>query len=256
MMPQARVLPGLNEWQVWGLQLLVFPTDPATALRQEWWNGLAMGPPEESRRKQFELVETGTYDGFNLTVSVDFQKIAWKVSAQLQADPFPYELPTIGDYPAVRDRFVDMMSPWLAERCPPVQRIGFAGALVLPTADHQAAYRQLDAYLATVQVDPNSTDFTYRVNRPVPSDSDIVHLTVNRIGTWSAVKVNAAIRVAVPGGAIQPPAAESKLYGCMLEFDVNTSAEWPGPLPTGRRVDLLRELARKATEMAQQGDNP
>jgi hypothetical protein len=256
MMPQARMLPGLNEWQAMNLQLIVFPTNPAAALQREWWEGLTHRAPDESRRRPIERIETGTHNDFNLVATTDIQKISWAINVEIRADSVLDALPVIGDYPTIRDQFRDMMVPWLAERCPQVKRVGFAGTLVQPLADHEASYRRLDAYLATVQVDPKSTDFNYRVNRPKATDLDIPGLIVNRLSTWSALKMQTSLQPVIPTGPTQLTAIQREYYACMIQFDVNTSADREESLNPELLPDLFRELVGKATEIAEQGDQP
>ncbi len=239
------------------MQLIVFPADPVAALQRDWWQGLTHRPAEDARRRPIDRFESGRYNDLNLAVATDLQKISWMISAEVRPDTMPEVLPAIGSYPIVRDRFVAMLTPWLAGSCPLVNRIGFAGAIVQPAADHEAAYRRLGEYLSTtVQVDPRSTDFNYRVNRPRTPDLDIPGLTINCLSTWSALNVQSSFRAVLPHGIQHSVALRLDLYACMMQFDINTSANREQPLSQEVLPDLFRELISKATEVAEQGDRP
>jgi hypothetical protein len=255
-MPTTQILRDLNEWLTLNLQLIVFPTDPAAALRENWWERLTRETTYETRRKKTERIDAGQYNDLHLAVATDLQKIAWTIDTQIRVDDLPESLPTIGCYPAIRDRFREMMTPWLNEDCPPIKRIAFAGVLALPVSDHEAAYRRLDEYLVAVQVDPASSDFNYRVNRKKPSDLNIPGLIVNRLNTWSALKMQTAFQVAAQLDIPPSTVFRNEYYACMLQFDVNTSADYADPLPHEMLPDLFRELISKATEIAEQGDRP
>jgi hypothetical protein len=255
-MPTTRILPDLNKWLTLNLQLIVFPHDPAAALQENWWERLTHEPTYETRRKRTERIDVGQYNDLHLTVTADLQKIAWSIDAQVRADDPPESLPSIGPYPAVRDRFMEMMTPWLNEGCPEIKRIGFAGTLAQPVSDHEAAYRRLDEYLVAVQVDPGSTDFNYRVNRQKPSDLNIPGLFLNRLSTWSALKMQTSFQAVTQPDIPPSTVLRNDYYVCMLQFDINTPADRMEPLPREMLSDSFRELVNKATEIAEQGDRP
>lgn len=255
-MPTTQLLPDLNEWQAMTLQLIVFPIDPAAAVQRDWWEGLTHTPADETRRKKMERIESGKYGDLNLTVAADLQKIAWTIYTEAQVDEVSESLPAIGSYPVIRDRFRDTMAPWLAGDCPQIKRMGFVGALAQPVPDHEAAYRRLDEYLSVVRVDPRSSDFNYRVNRKKPSVLNIPGLIINRLSTWSALRLQAYVQTIVPPGPQQSTLISDARYACMVQFDINTSPDRGEPLPREMLADLFGELVVKATEIAEHGDQP
>jgi hypothetical protein len=254
-MPAARTLPELREWHPLNLQLIVFPTDPPAAIQKDWWEQFTHERPSETRQKRIERIDTGLYNDLKLTVTADLQKIAWIIEMQSQVDELPGTLPTLGSYPDIRDRFLNMMTPWLERGCPEIKRLAFTGALTQPVQGHESGYRRLAQYLPAVQIDPSSNDFHYRINRK-KSSAWIPGLMLNRLNMWSLARFRFEVQAQVlfespPAGVLR-----EEHWVCMLQLDVNTDAERMEPLPRDMLSKLFHELVGKATEIAEQGDRP
>jgi len=151
------------------------------------------------------------------------------------------------------------MRPWISGHCPPVKRMAFSGLLMQEAGSHEDAYRLLQRYVQqAVRIDPGSTDFNYRVNRPRNSRAVTFDLHINRLATWSAAKFSVYTRAILPGGEDQDtPLHPSRTgYGIMLQFDVNTDAERLQALPAETVGTLFSELLDLANEIAASGDVP
>jgi hypothetical protein len=242
-------------WQANHLRLIAFPTAPAFGTQQNWWEELTGGAPEESseKRQRQEKQASGPFDGIELTLDIDVLRVQWTAQPRLALEDVPDGLPTIGQFLVRRDRFVRLMQQWL-ETCPPLSRLAFVGALQQPVGGHREAYEILDRYLRHVEVDPETTDFLYRINRRLPSRTEIPALMVNRLSTWAATK-HAFTRVVQAAGGEPVPTVRAESFAARVELDINTVPDFPGGvLPHDRLGEIFAELSQHALEVATNGD--
>ena len=167
-------------------------------------------------------------------------------------------MPTLGPYPAIRDGFAELMRAWIRGPCPPIKRFAFTGLMIQEAGSHNDAYCLLQQYLPKVQIDPESTDFNYRINRRVRSATAAFDLPINRLATWSAAKFSVSARAFLPGGETEgvPVQVSPTQYAAIVQFDVNTDAERLEELPHDDLERLLNELIEFATAIASRGDVP
>jgi hypothetical protein len=250
------VRPGPNAWRPVQLQLVLFPVGPTGSRQPEWWASVTGQEPEESRRKAHETTDTGTLADSSLSLTVDPTKITWTMTPLLDSDLPTSMIATLPSFPESRDRFIELMRPWLQDLCPTIKRIGFAGSLIQETASLADAYRLLGLYLPGVAIDPDSSDFLYRVNRKRRSNSAVPDLLINRITLWSALKAAAVVQTLNIGAATQPAptAVGEPRYAAVLNLDVNSNAEREEELPQAAKLALLDELTAFAIEIASSGD--
>jgi hypothetical protein len=172
----------------------------------------------------------------------------WLVEPSSEAGDLPGDLPTLGPFREKVDWFVELLSPWLANSCPPLVRLAFAGKLLQPAATQQEAYRLLAAKLPTVRLEPNPNDFVFQINRR--KFSTVVNgLPINRVSTWS--KMNIAFTVE-PGKPFTWP---DHCYTA-LELDINTAPEKTDILPHESLPRVFKELASLGVDIAERGDIP
>jgi hypothetical protein len=74
------------------------------------------------------------------------------------------------------------MDQWL-QHCPPINRLAFTGSLLQPVDNHPAGYEILNRYMRWVEIDPQSSEFLYRINRRANSTA-VQGLDLNRLSTW------------------------------------------------------------------------
>jgi hypothetical protein len=248
--------PILNAWQPMQLQLVVFPTLVIGLRQQEWWREVVGQEPEESRRTPQARTDNGTLADSSLSLTLDPSKITWTMAPRLDPDNPLLMMPTLAPFPESRDRFIELLTPWLRDTCPPIKRIGIAGSLLQEVESHADAYRLLNRYLPDVGIDPESSDFLYRVNRKRRSNTAIPDLQINRITVWSALKTASVIQTLNIGSATQPAPTNmgEPRFAAMLNLDVNSDAEREAELPRANRLELLGELTELATEIATFGD--
>ena len=256
-MTQTPVSPSLDSWQPSQLQIVVFPKTPMVGVHQNWWNQITGRDPNETSTKKLETTTTGDFNEWSLLLTVDLLRVMWTLSPKLDPESPPTGMPTLGAYTLARKAFLDQITNWFASSCPPIKRMAFAGLLMQEATSHEDAYKLLHHYLKkTVQIDPLSTDFNYRINRR--KHSRCLDLGINRITTWSAVKVTISAQAFLAGrehaSALQT--VTDSQYGALLQVDVNTDADREDEIPSDKLVALLAELVDHADALALNGDVP
>jgi hypothetical protein len=250
-------MPDIDLWRANQLQLVVFPMTLPANVAEDWWRLATGQDPVEVTKKRSETTVTGPYGDGNLVLTVDQLRIFWTLTPRIDVQNPPLSLPTIGDYPGTRDIFAELTRPWIAANCPPIKRMAFTGLLMQEADSHKDAYRLLQRYLEQfVKIDPDSTDFTYRVNRPRDSRAVTFDLRINRLSTWSAMKFSVAEGSFLLGSENQgvPFRTSTARYGVILHCDVNTDAERTEEIPHENIEPLFGELLDLANEIAASGD--
>lgn len=164
---------------------------------------------------------------------------------QAQANGFP----NLGEFSQALASFRPLVDHWLAG-LPLIKRIAFAPTLIFPAGNHADAYERLNAWLPTVTVDNESSDFLYQINRPRIS-MVMPSIRINRLSKWSALR--AAFTIQAAGGE---PIPTPERFACRLEVDVNTQQEFDGPIPSDQLPQLFDELVALGIEISAKGDIP
>ena len=239
----------LAMWRAVNLQLVCFPVDPQIGLAANWWSNLTGIEECESTRKRMERVDDGAYQGRGLKMQIDLLRTVWITGPLATDDTIPNfmdDVPTLGDFSVASDDFREVMHKWLTTDCPPIYRLSFAGHVLWKQETREAAYAKLGEFLP-MQIDPEATEFLYRINRKRPST--IIVGDINCLRTWSALKFEMQI------GLLGAAASHSHVkFGTSLQFDVNTPAERTEELPRESLCDLLDELIDMARRIADEGD--
>jgi hypothetical protein len=164
-MPE-KALQSLEGWQAESFRLTAFPS-PAAAPTTDWWVELLREPPEQktSRLKGVVRREEGDFKEGRLVLEVQSMRVDWHYALSQQAHLEAEGFGTLGPFPAALEPFQDLMLRWL-EIAPPLQRLAFGVALILPTEDLAASYQQLAAYLPFRVDTEGASDFLYQINRP------------------------------------------------------------------------------------------
>jgi hypothetical protein len=134
---------------------------------------------------------------------------------------------------------------------PDLQRVAFGAELFLSQPSRDDTYRYLGEALrgARVQLD-GATDFIYQINRPRAS-TVLDDAMINRLGKWSASQWQIMFE---QGAAHRAIGTEG--YANNLTLDVNTAAEYGGPIPRDSLLNVYRELVTHGREIAERGDEP
>ena len=211
------------------------------------------GPPEriEERPKVGHYVAEGPFLDGVLAISVQANRIDWTLDTIIDPDKRLEGMPAMGSFPTVRDEFLAKVLRWLPS-APACHRAAFGGRLLLPVPSREEGYRLLAAYLPFAPDPEGSTDLRYQINRPRRSRVQ-PGLQINRLQVWTLKFFRVSI---IPGGERLPLPKVSETLSIALEPDVSTDADYFDPLPADRMADLVKKLARFATELAIEGDRP
>jgi len=252
-------LPRVESWQPLQLRLIAFPQEIRTDFGVEWWHDLTGGAECESTRKPLERTDTGIFEGHRLTLNLDGLKAIWSVDPIFNPEPSNFELPqmpTLGQFTAAQDWFVELMAKWLSNGCPTLKRLALCSRSVQWTSTRDDSYRLLGRYLPRVYVDPNGADFLYRINRPTPSHSRIENLSINRLCSWMAAKFEIQLEARAAGHPtlIAQKTLPQTQFGCVFDSDINTAAEFQGQLSKAHLPALIREMAEMNAFIAGSGE--
>jgi len=251
----ANELPPPTAWLVESLRLTVFAEPGAPFDSSKWWVDLVGAQPDSisDQPKQSLHNERGRLDDQrDLILQVQANRIDWVMLPPAQTEAaLPMDFLAVGDFPATVNGFATIMRRWLPS-CPPVTRLALGGVLLQAQSDRRAGYVLLGSYIPSVTLDPDSSDFSYQINRPRKSTTSIPNLEVNRLTRWAVVLLRT---LAVSAGLQAMSVADmARRSACRLEFDINTSQEFTGRIPQGQLTDLLVELSDLALEIAALGD--
>jgi hypothetical protein len=162
----------------------------------------------------------------------------------------------MGFFADLNGQFKDVMHRWLLLNPKlPITRLAWGAVLVLPVQSRVAGYDTLQAFLPSLTIDSaGSTELLYQINRSRMSHV-IPGLSINRLQKWSVARFQ-SFGMAIAGGESIQANLGMGADGCRLELDINSSPEYPGPLPAEFYGPLLEEFVHLGTEISEQGDVP
>lgn len=248
-----RSLPDISQWQLLALEFVAFPLSPAACLLIDGWKEFTGSEAPEAIKKKIERTESGLFQDRMLLFKAQPLRVSWSLAAKIDENT---SLPALGSFLSIRDWFGPLVSAWLASHAVPLKRIGFTGRMALPTDNTKDSYLLLGDYLPSVEMDPDSADFLFQINRPRQSGSGVRDLTINRLSQWSSYQINVDVsaRNVTLDGETRSPISESKSFGCLWGFDFNTSQNFSSELPRDKLPVIASELLSLATEVAMKGD--
>jgi hypothetical protein len=250
----------IEHWKTEHLRLTLFPDEDIEDLEQNWWYDLVGELPEAGslRPKMRGRQEQGAFEKGKLVLTLRPRRIDWMYSIDLQREPDVEGIFTIGHFHESLDQFSTLMSKWFGvDTCPSAKRLAFGAILLYIVKDRQAGHRQLSAYLHDVKVDAeNSTDLSYRINRPRPTTTEIAGLKINRLSAWSV----AGMTIMQGEFEAAPPSAEvfqePERFACRLALDINTDREFEEHFVRTQLPTVFRELTDLGQEIVREGDIP
>jgi hypothetical protein len=252
----AEPLPPVDSWDPLQLRLIVFPLHPHTAIQQDWWQQVTGIAEFDSSRKLAERVDSGIVDGRGLSLMIDPMRIMWSLDPRLDADQVIAAPPTLGALTQANEWFSPLMHRWLNEMCPEVKRLACFFRLFQTTPTREDSYRLLSRYLPNVNLDPTATDFMFRINRKRPSVM-ASNLEINRLCQWAGARLAIGAHARTPSNPLATQDFEfAAVFGCSVDIDVNTSAEFTDSIPRDQLGGLFDELQDTAVEIAAMGDIP
>lgn len=265
MQTDRQQTPNDHTWQAEAFRLTAFLSEPPPE-DNNWWAELVGQPPqsEERLRREGELRVAGPLSQPNLAnakllLRVRQDRIDWqmRVGVEVEEDVPDMAESHLGSFESVMPAFVEMMRTWLNLAEIATTRLALGAVLRLPVQSREEGYSVLSPYLP-FNLDPESSDFSYRINRSRPSASLGDDTLINRLMTWQVLQTEIMV-ISLPSGESRTETASREggpFFACRLELDINTAAERAGTLPQERAGNLLEEFATMAVEISREGDRP
>ena len=244
-----------SAWQVQLLRLTAFLNPETEINHSSWWLDAVGESPDTqvTEPKSGKRKEEGTFEGGKLVLTVQPGRTDWVLGVaepEFENDEFP----NIGFFPQRLEAFCELVSRWFAvETLPAIGRLAFGTILYLPVESREMGYRQLDAYLSSVQLDPiGSSDLVYQINRPRDSNSRVPELRINRLSKWSTSSFTPmAVRIDATSVDLGTPS-----FACCLQLDINTVQDFQGELDRAHVSEVWQELVDLGQEIIREGDIP
>ncbi len=254
MSEEQQKLPQISNWDAQLLRLTAYPVDPEAVDADRWWEELTGNEPESVTKKKLERQYEGLYENAGLQLTINPVVVQWNRFPALDPMDLSDEFPNVGTFPVASTSFASMMEKWL-KVSPPLKRLALGTVLLQPVENHESGYRLLNDYLPFVQLDPDTSDFNFKINRRRPSNCGIEGLKINRLMNWSLLRWKIDLNVSQGGNSPRQLAPASGV-ACRVELDVNTVPDFEGELPQDPLIPLCQELMQLGQEIAAAGDNP
>ena len=249
----------IEVWETESLRLTVFPTPASPVEDVGWWESLMGEQPEVEvvRPRQGGRRIEGAFEGGRLIMQVAPARIDLQLIPSPGQEATTTGFFTIGKFTAIVGPFAQVASRWLdLDSFPEIQRIAFGAILLFPTDSRASGYRQLAAYLPSVNIDPDhATDLFYQINRARDSATGISNLRINRLSKWSVVLMSAGGLVIEPTQILYQEVPR-QYFACRLEVDINTAPGRREPLPRETLPSIFGELMELGREIVREGDIP
>lgn len=252
--------PPIDAWQVEMLRVTGFTAAPIPDTPPNWWTTVVGQPPQTTQieRKDWTHTERGPCCGGVLVNNIQPSRIDWAL-VRGDEEIASSGLQTFGSLTEIAPNFLPLMDRWLdMETCPQLRRLAFGAVILLPVESQLAGYRQIAAYLPSVQIDPeNSSDLLYRINRPRNLKKDGTQLTINRLSTWVVLASHRFwATIGVSQGSQTELKKEELGFACRLEMDINNRAAQDIQMSGKNARSVLQDLVNLAFEIAAEGDVP
>lgn len=239
-----------SEWHAEQLRLTVFPVLGATTRSPEWWEFVVASPPDEtnSNLRKGTTVVGGAFAPGKLILGLAPDRIDWLFvppDPELDAGLPESGFVSIGPVREALRTFSDVAERWFGrDDVPEIARVAFGAILTHAEPDRRSAYALLPDYVP-VRVDPDSSsDFLFQINLPVASTTiDGLRLNrLTRLAVASVSQLTLRFTAGAAGAAVASQARPPFAHALRLELDINTVAEFQGPIPRRDLIRVYREL--------------
>ncbi|MBC7822744.1 MAG: hypothetical protein H7126_02485 [Candidatus Parcubacteria bacterium] len=246
--------PNSIYWQAESFRLTAFLSPSAQIVEQDSWKKLTGELPERKTseprtgiRQEEGRFKDERVDG-QLVLITQPTRADWQlVPITDVSDP---EFPTLGLFTESVDSFLKLMIRWL-EEAPPTQRLAFGAVLIKPVNSSKEGYEWVSAYLP-FNLDENSSDFSYQINRPRKSASTKTSdLSINRLSKWS---VSLLTSFAFDPSRLEQYITKPPRFSVRLELDINTTPNFSEEVGSEKLSHVFQELVELGREIASKGD--
>jgi len=244
------------------MRLTLFIADPTfnTSIVSLWSQIAKSEPDVQTTQKTAPRVHVhGPIDGQSCIFSLDAQpgRVDLSLSTLIPNDAKLENFPSFGTWSKGVEVYCQLFLPWISS-APSVSRMAFGTLVTAAMPDRVTGYQHLQRYLGFVKLDPaGSSDFSYSINRPRPSQTD-AGITINRLSKWSVAALSNFEIEFAPGttqvfGQLQ---TEPGLHASRVELDINTAGAMRTALSGDKAAKILSELIDFSAEILAKGDVP
>lgn len=242
------------DWSVQVARLTLFLRDPYSVSDKDW---LAITGQDEAETRQAMPGGkrlSGRVPNGALQVSASGHRFDVVLSAVELEDAEQLTIASVGALDETLKSFFDTTCKWIDETRPTVVRAAFGTVLMFKTENRNAAYEHLKGLLRSLDVQPEKMrDLLYRVNWRRTSSVQ-QGLIINRLTTWSAVRiVRKLIQI---GDEIATGSGGDEIHAVRLEMDHNTDDANRTPFDPQKVIPIYAELVELARENAAEGEMP
>jgi hypothetical protein len=247
---QVYKLRPLTDWQAVSVRLTTFLINSVSiGDATKWWQTVCGDEPDTRNEspKTGTIQLDGGFRGQQIVLSIVPGRADWNLVVPPSQEPGSVKLLEFLEV------FVDPMAEWL-EGMPGAMRLALGLVAFLPVLDRATGYRQLAPYVPSVQLDPETMqDFLFQVNRRRTSKV-VPSLLVNRLSKWAVGHFGRPrISIQYPGGPLSV-VPDGDQVATILDLDINSAPEHPGPIGSEVLPLLLKEFTSLAIELVERGD--
>lgn len=220
---------------------------PDAVVASDTWNAAVGDEPESTVHHRVVGLRTdsGTFLEAATTLAVQPGRVDWNFGPPPTPEP---QFSTFGEFPQAAEQYLNAMSNWAqSERFPETRRLALGVHLVEASETREAGYERLRDFIDAVPRG-EASDFLYQVNRYRPSRAGVAELRINRLAKWSVAAVQT---FSISDG---PPVYQPPRSYVSLDLDVNTTAEFAGPIPRAAVPAVFDDLRAGVREIANDGD--
>lgn len=246
--PTAQRIMQSDEWLIESLRATVFPAPGSKPNPEGWWRDLVGSEPDTRTVKPAtgEWVEEGPFGPARLVLTINpIGVMQWQLGAPPPTE-ISADIVSAGKLSELLPPFAKLVDLWFP-KAPIMSRIAFGVQALLPVAGHREGYEKLSTLLRAVKVDPATSEFLYRINRPRVSKTGIPDLQINRLSTWHVLKMALMVVGATPQ-------VINEKYACRAQLDINTVPTFPGTFAAQQAAAIFGELLDLSFEILERGD--
>lgn len=240
-----------SDWLAETLRFTVFTASPVQPREQNWFESIIGESPEQETNvpKLGQFQQNGPFEGGSLRLVINPNQLDWIWSADVNQDT---DYPSVGDFDQASKTFAELMKKWLPD-CPSSVRVAHGIILLKPVPNLEVGYEKMSELLNEVSLGDltGASDLVFQINRPRPSKTSIEGLKINRLTSWSVMRLT---KVQLQMGLASSYSVMDDNYSLRLVVDVNTSADYGQKLPNDRLLELYDEFRALSTEIAEKGD--
>lgn len=243
----------MEGWWANSLRLSVFSTEEMSLSDDDWKQVTGEGTEAEVRQNlPGGRRYIGKFQNGQLVVTVVGRRVDLILSSIVNLEQGQLNAPAIGKWQESVPMFVDQTSAWLQSLRSPVHRLAFGAVALAAANDREMAYDRLKQMLRSVNVDPaRMRDFLFRVNWRADSKA-VEGLSLNRLTTFSALKIQMSIRDSAQSFGETARGPES--HYVQLDMDHNTDDAHTHPFDGHDLVPIYQELVSLASGNVEVGE--